>query len=180
MKQSASGKHRRARSTRWVLGAVEREGKAIKMEVVCNRSGATISAFTRRHVLRGTAAKTDGWKGYNSLTSLTSGGTADTFEVDGAHSGANITPRSESVPMNISREIVNHNLEFVTPTGVHINSIENAWSTFKRRFSARYGSTADIQPFLDEFCFRWTFCAGSLQDRGLCFRVLAEKSACYR
>jgi hypothetical protein len=76
--------------------------------------------------------------------------------------------------MRLTRDVVNHNSEFVTTVVTHINNIENSWITFKRIHAGRYGSSGYFQPFLDEFGFRWSFCGGSIQNRGLFWVKLAR------
>jgi hypothetical protein len=66
----------------------------------------------------------------------------------------------------VTRDVVNHNAEFVTTDGTHINNIDNSWTTFKRIHAGRYWSLGSLEPFLDEFCFCWSFCGGSIQNRG--------------
>eukprot|EP00173_Palmaria_palmata_P000951 Plantae.Rhodophyta-Palmaria_palmata.ctg14898.p1 GENE.Plantae.Rhodophyta-Palmaria_palmata.ctg14898~~Plantae.Rhodophyta-Palmaria_palmata.ctg14898.p1 ORF type:complete len:131 (-),score=8.66 Plantae.Rhodophyta-Palmaria_palmata.ctg14898:201-593(-) len=120
MKQSAFDMHRAARNPCWVVGAVHRrttpQSKPIKMEIVSDRSGATMTTFAQKHVNPGSQANTDGWAGYNFLPSINTGQDAAT-----------------NFPMRLTRQIVNHSTELVTPEGLHINNIEISWSAFKRR-----------------------------------------------
>jgi hypothetical protein len=69
---------------------------------------------------------------------------------------------------------VNHNAEFVTADGTHINNIEKCWTASKGIHAGRYGSSGALQSFLDEFFFRWSFCGGSIQNRGLFWVKLAH------
>jgi hypothetical protein len=137
MKQSASGKHRAAERTQWVVGGVDRESKAIKMEVVANRNMLTMNNGARRHISPGSQTKSDGWKACRWYPTLwRKSPTISVWE-----------------PLRLSRDVVSHHAEFAITDGTHINNIENRWTTFKRIHSGRYGASGALQPFLDEFCF---------------------------
>jgi hypothetical protein len=77
--------------------------------------------------------------------------------------------------MRLTSDIVCKNICFLTAEGVQINSIENAWSCFKRIRSGRYESSGLLQSNLDEFCFRWSFCGGIIKNRSF-FTKLAQPS----
>jgi hypothetical protein len=145
-----------------VLGVVDRASKAIKMEVVANRNMLTMNEFARRHISPGPQTKTDGWKAYGGYRTF----------------WRKSLTTSVREPRRLTRDVVNHNAEFVTTDGTHINNIENSWTTFKRIHAGRYGSSGSLQPFLDEFCFRWSFCGGSIQNRGLFWVKLARAMDC--
>jgi hypothetical protein len=53
--------------------------------------------------------------------------------------------------MPLTRDIVCQNICFVAAEGVHINNIENAWSSVKGIRSGRYESSGLLQLDLDEF-----------------------------
>jgi hypothetical protein len=78
--------------------------------------------------------------------------------------------------MRLTRDIVCQNICFVTVEGVHIDNIENALSCFKRIRSGRYESSGLLLLDLDEFCFRWSFCGGTIKNRSFFFATLAQLS----
>lgn len=174
VKQSACGKHRGATNPQWAMGVIDGESNEVKIEVVKTRGGDIIADFTRRNVEPGSSAHTDGWAGYNILPRVRSW-----LPPDGSSSDQDPddVPLSAWRSMRVTRWMVCHNKAFVADDGTHINPIENAWSVFKRIHGKRYGSRGSLQPFLDEFCFRWSFCEGSIREKGLCFRKLGEVSA---
>lgn len=156
------------------MGVLGTEAKEIKIEVVRSRGGDVLVDFTRRNVLPGSSARTDGWAGYNILPRVLSWQPSDAGS-SALH--ADDVPLSSWRSMRVSRSVICHNAAFVAEDGTYINGIENAWSMFKRIHGKLYGSRGSLQPFLDDFCFRWYFCEGSLREKGLCFRKLAEVSA---
>jgi hypothetical protein len=97
----------------------------------------------------------DGWRTYDGLDKLsrTVGGKS----------------------MRLEHRRVLHEYDLVSIDGTHINNIENCWSVFKRRYGAMYGTSARLLlSHLDLFCFRWSFCNGSIGDRLLFGRKWME------
>lgn len=69
-----------------------------------------------------------------------------------------------------SRESVKHNLEYVSPKGVHVNNVENFWSLLKRGIQGQFHhlSRKYLQGYIDEFTFRLNYRANG-------FKVLVER-----
>jgi hypothetical protein len=78
--------------------------------------------------------------------------------------------------MRPTRDIVCQNICFVTADGVHIYNIENAWSCFKRIRSGSSESSGLLQLDLDELCYRWSFCGGTIKNRSFFFAKLVQPS----
>jgi len=94
----------------WILGMIDRNTKEVRM-AVCpgnQRDADTLYRLISDHVEISSTIHTDCWRGYNGLM------------VRGF--AAHLT--------------VNHSYHFVDPvTGVHTNTIESQWRSFRRRLS---------------------------------------------
>lgn len=98
------------------------------MQIVPDRTAATLLPIVRQHVGNGTTVYSDQWAAYRHLSSLP----------------------------NVSRhETVNHSVEFVSPTGVHTQNIESYWNRVKTKFKRMKGCHEHQLPsYLDEFMYR--------------------------
>ena len=95
------------------------------MEVVQNKTGATLLPIIQAHVCSGTTVHSDEWSAYHQLQGLP----------------------------NIQHHTVNHSLIFVDPTtGVHTQNVESYWSQVKLKFKQMKGVDAQELPsYIDEF-----------------------------
>ena len=99
------------------------------MQIVQNRTAATLLPLIQAHVLPGTTVYSDEWSAYR---------------------------RVQSLPNVQSYQTVNHSLHFVDPTtGVHTQNVESYWARVKLRFKRMKGVDARQLPsYLDEFMWR--------------------------
>ena len=99
------------------------------MQIVQNRTAATLLPLIQAHVLPGTTVYSDEWSAYR---------------------------RVQSLPNVQSYQTVNHSLHFVDPTtGVHTQNVESYWAQVKLRFKRMKGVDARQLPsYLDEFMWR--------------------------
>ena len=102
-----------------VIGGIERtQERKFFVEVVERRDSETIVDVLSRHILPGSILHTDCWRGYCGV----------------------------DVELNIEHRNVNHSVGFVDrETGVHTNTIEAKWASFKRRITLRW-NVADMLP----------------------------------
>jgi ISXO2-like transposase domain len=105
--ESKFGKRKNHRGHRvegvWVVGGVERTpARNLFAEVVNDRSTTTLKDVLLRHVRPGTTVLTDMWKGYADLHTI-----------------------------GLRHDTVNHSAGFISPAGVHTNSIERTWNGIK-------------------------------------------------
>ena len=99
------------------------------MEVVPDRSAATLLPILQAHVATGTTVYSDHWAAYNSVQSL-----------------GNVA----------SHGTVNHSLNFVDPvTGIHTQHIESYWNRVKTKLKRMKGCHEhQLASYLDEFMWR--------------------------
>lgn len=79
--------------------------------------------------------------------------------------------------------VVNHDVEFVTPDGIHTNGIENCWTHFSRVLSGTYFhlSFGHFFRYLNEHSFRWNIKKLNLREQ--CdefFNLVFEKRVSYK
>ena len=99
------------------------------MEIVPDRTTATLLPIIQAHLQPGTIVHSDQWAAYQQVQSLPNVATHDT---------------------------VSHSVEFVnSTTGTHTQTVESYWNRTKRRFKAMKGCHATMLPsYLDEFLWR--------------------------
>ena len=98
------------------------------MEIVPNRSAATLLPIIGAHINNGTVIQSDEWAAYNGVI--------------------NLAPVS-------SHDSVNHSISFVSPTGVHTNHIESYWNRAKIKLKRMRGChRSQLPSYLDEFMWR--------------------------
>ena len=102
------------------------------MEVVPDRSAATLLPIIQAHTAPGTTIHSDQWRSYSAVATL---------------------------PPVASHSTVNHSLHFVDPaTGVHTQHIECYWARVKNKIKRMKGCHAhEIPSYLDEFMWRERF-----------------------
>ena len=115
----------------WVFGMVDTSHTPALgyMEIVPDRSAATLLPIIQAHINPGTIIHSDQWAAYQQVASLPNVSAYDT---------------------------VNHSVEFVnSATGTHTQNVESYWNTSKRKFKAMKGCHADMLPsYLDECMWR--------------------------
>lgn len=99
------------------------------MELVPDRSAATLLPIIQAHVAPGTIIHSDEWSAYQRVGSL---------------------------PNVAAHETVNHSIEFVnSTTGTHTQSIESYWNRSKLKLKRMRGCHAtELPSYLDEFMWR--------------------------
>lgn len=116
-------------------------------KLVAKRDAATLLPLIRRHVRPITTIESDGWAAYASIPTM-----AD----------------DRGCSLAYTHNVVCHNEEFVTQSGVHVNNVENSWSVSKRTHASRYGTRAQyIQAHLHKSAARWNLCCGSCRRPGV-------------
>jgi len=112
----------------WVVGGIERTvEKRCFVQVVYDRTAATLHDIISRHVAPGSIVYTDLWRGYIGISELN----------------------------NITHGTVNHSQNFVDPnTGVHTNTIEGTWNGIKLNISPRNRTKDAVTNHLLEFIWR--------------------------
>jgi hypothetical protein len=111
----------------WVIGGVERtENRKLFVEVVFDCSATTLLEVIGRHVLAGSIVHTDLWRGYAGLTDA----------------------------LAVQHRTVNHSQNFVSPEGVHTNTIEGTWNGIKFIVPARNRTVVGMTEYLPEIIWR--------------------------
>ena len=123
-----------------IFGAPEKYD--IKVNLVGNRKTRRCNQFVKDYIAIDTRIKTDQWKGYLDLSSLSSSSSGTTLYT------------------NNTVEHKDYFVIFVDPeTGTHTNGIERMWGVVKNRLRRVRGvRTADLQDYLNEFEVRFNFC----------------------
>lgn len=107
-----------------VFGGNERNTKRFFIIPVLNRSVETLLSIIQQHVAVGSIIHTDKWCAYNVLSS------------------------------HYTHKTVNHTVNFVDPTGVHIQNIERLWKEMRANIP-RYGiRDYHFTHYLAEFIFK--------------------------
>ena len=98
------------------------------MELVLDRTAATLLPIIQRHTQPSTTIHSDEWAAYNNIQSLPS----------------------------VSRhETVYHSIEFVSACEVHNQNVESYWARAKLKLKIMKGVAADQLPsYIDEFMWR--------------------------
>ena len=125
-KQKYHRGHLPAGAQKWVFGIYDTAKKITYMELVQDRSAATLLPIIQKYCLQGSIIYSDKWKAYQSLASL-----------------------------GYVHRTVNHSKEFTGPDGTTTNNIECQWNSAKRKFKMMVGtSEGNIVSYLDEWMWR--------------------------
>ena len=101
------------------------------MQIVPDRTAATLLPILQQHVAPGSVVHSDQWASYNQVGNL---------------------------PNVSAHGTVNHSMEFVSPSGVHTQTIENYWNRTKMKLKRMRGCAAkEVPSYLDEFMWRERF-----------------------
>lgn len=116
----------------WIVGGIDEAGN-IFMEITERRNKQTLADIITRNVEPGSIIQTDGWAAYRGIERY-----------------------------NYVHEVVIHDRNFVSESGVHTNRIESTWGACKRLFSHIRNKQRDmIFGYLAEYVFKKKF-EGSL------------------
>lgn len=104
-------KHNRGapRREQWCIGMIERGSNRLTIIPVARRTTEEMLDLILKHVLPGTEVCTDKWRSYNALCEN-----------------------------NYYHRTVNHSVTFVSPEGVHTNTIEGCWKHARQSLRNRF------------------------------------------
>uniref|UniRef100_A0A914QRG4 ISXO2-like transposase domain-containing protein n=1 Tax=Panagrolaimus davidi TaxID=227884 RepID=A0A914QRG4_9BILA len=116
----------------WVFGGVERGTNKVFMEIVEDRTAATLLPLIQKYILPGTTIISDLWRAYFRIGEL---------------------------PEAYTHLTVNHSINFVDPeSGAHTQSVESNWQQYKMGGKKRYGTHRTmLQDYIEEFYWRKEF-----------------------
>lgn len=111
---------------RWIFGLYDVTAKLGYIELVPDRTAATLLPIIARVVAPGSIIHSDMWRAYRNIPTL-----------------------------GFRHETVNHSVEFVSAIGVHTQNIERYWNSAKQKIKRLRGSNEFLLPsHLDEFMWR--------------------------
>jgi len=113
----------------WIIGGIDETGELFLRKVE-NRTSETMIEVFHETCNPSTQFWTDGWSAY---------------------------PRAVSSMDDSTHEVVNHSENFVSPSGVHTQNIENAWKCLKvwmRKNNYNHESERNIPEYLGEYLFK--------------------------
>lgn len=118
-------------NTVWVVGAVDIYSRKCFLKFLPSRSREDLFRFLTEWVLPGSVVHTDCHRSYLTLSSL-----------------------------GFEHFTVNHSRNLVGPDGIHTNWIEGIFGCLKklrRKYDANWNNVDNLERFLSEFCFRYSF-----------------------
>ena len=119
------------------------------MQVVPQRTAATLLPLIQQHVAPGTVIHSDQWASYNQVGTL---------------------------PNVSAHRTVNHSVEFVSPSGVHTQNVESYWNRSKMKLKRMRGCAAkEVPSYLDEFMWRERFGKTSREAMDSIIRDIAQQ-----
>lgn len=124
------GRHNRS-NTVWVVGAVDIHTKKCFLKFLPSHNREVLFAFLNEWILPGSTVHTDCHASYATLSSL-----------------------------GFQHFQVNHSRNLVGADGIHTNWIEGIFGNMKkmmRKYDAQYTTVSDMELYLAEFCFRYSF-----------------------
>ena len=125
--------HHRGRATNhevWVFGMVDVSHTPALgyMQIVQDRTAATLLPIIQAHLAGGTIVHSDQWASYSQVSRL---------------------------PNVSQHETVNHSVEFISPTGIHTQNVESYWNRVKTKIKRMKGChEQQLASYLDEFMYR--------------------------
>lgn len=129
-RHGGTGRHS-ASNTVWVVGGVDIHTRSCFLRFLPSRSRSDLFEFLNEWVLPGSIVHTDRHRSYDTLCSL-----------------------------GFTHFRVNHSTEFVAPDGTHTNWIEGMFGVLKklaRKYDSTWSGVTNLNLFLSEFCFRYSF-----------------------
>jgi transposase-like protein len=125
----------------WVFGIIEEKSNLNVMWMVDNQTKETLVPLINAHIAPGATIKSDLWSSYCGL--------------------------KESGFKHLT---VNHSVEFVSSSGIHMQLIENLWSQVKSLLKAKRGTQYQLlQGYLDYYSFK---CLAKNENRTMFDRFL--------
>ena len=119
------------------------------MQVVPQRTAATLLPLIQQHVAPGMVIHSDQWASYNQVGTL---------------------------PNVSAHRTVNHSVEFVSPSGVHTQNVESYWNRSKMKLKRMRGCAAkEVPSYLDEFMWRERFGKTSREAMDSIIRDIAQQ-----
>ncbi|KAG0430607.1 hypothetical protein DMUE_5645 [Dictyocoela muelleri] len=118
-------------NTVWVVGAVDIHQRKCFLKFLPSRSRDDLFIFLREWILPGSVVHTDSHRSYLTLSSL-----------------------------GFTHFTVNHSRELVSRDGIHTNWIEGIFGSLKklqRKYDSNWSGVENLNIFLSEFCFRYTY-----------------------
>lgn len=98
------------------------------MQIVQDRTAATLLPIIQAHLAGGTIVHSDQWASYSQVSRL---------------------------PNVSQHETVNHSVEFISPTGIHTQNVESYWNRVKTKIKRMKGChEQQLASYLDEFMYR--------------------------
>lgn len=110
----------------WVIGAIDRESKEIRLKLIRNRNMRICCEFIMENVEAETRIITDKWRSYNGLDSL-----------------------------GFVHDSIDHSVEFVNSedNSIHTQTIERLWSSLKNNFP-KLNSYELIEKHINRYVFK--------------------------
>jgi transposase-like protein len=130
--ESAFGKKRKNNrgkryKKQWVFGITEKRTNKVILEIVSNRSKATLLPIICKHISKEAIIHHDDWAAYRKLSNL-----------------------------GYKHVVVNHSKEFKASNGACTNTIEGIWGVIKQRIARMHGiDPSKLQTYLSEFSYRY-------------------------
>ena len=119
------------------------------MQIVPDRTTATLLPILQQHVATGSVVHTDQWASYNQVGNL---------------------------PNVSAHGTVNHSMEFVSPSGVHTQDIESYWNRTKMKLKRMRGcAVKEVPSYLDEFMWWERFGKTPLEALNGIMRDIAQQ-----
>ena len=119
------------------------------MQVVPQRTAATLLPLIQQHVAPGTVIHSDQWASYNQVGTL---------------------------PNVSAHRTVNYSVEFVSPSGVHTQNVESYWNRSKMKLKRmRVCVAKEVPSYLDEFMWRERFGKTSREAMDSIIRDIAQQ-----
>lgn len=109
----------------WVFGIVDTRFQPALgyMRIVDRRDSATLLPIISSVVAPGSIVHSDEWSSYRAIQSQ----------------------------LGLTHRTVNHSIQFITPSGVHTNTVESYWNRVKLKIKAMRGCTREeLSSYLDE------------------------------
>ena len=98
------------------------------VQIVPQRDATTLLPIIQQHVAPGTVVWSDEWAAYNHVASL---------------------------PNVSNHDVINHSVEFVSPSGVHTQNVESYWNSIKIKLKRmRRCHEHQLASYLDEYMYR--------------------------
>jgi transposase-like protein len=123
--------HGRRVATKWVFGAIERGSRRCFMEIVPDRTAATLLPLIEKWIAPGSRIISDGWQSYNSVSEICGG--------------------------VYTHDICIHQENFVHPDDatIHTQNVESFWCSAKQKLKTMKGMKGGLlQSYLDEVVWR--------------------------